>query len=847
MAVGVAPSHAELLERLAQAERELAQAREGHERLERELAEARDQSAGSREREAEGLARETATGEILPVIAGSPAAHAEGDAGRRLRALTEIGRLAMLGLEESAIVRHAPEAVARVLEADYVGLWRLDRDTGDLVVAATAGPLGGAFRPGLRRPPGLRTLNRVVLDGGRAFQTDDVGAHPDWVSRGFSRRHGLRSYVGVPLLAAGEAQGVLTVLFRGRLTLPAPDLELVEAIAAQAALALANARLLRAAERRAAEAEAVAEVGRAITGSLELTAVLDLIVDHACRLLRTRRSALAVAEREAGGPIYRFAALRGLGDVFPRLVRPRDPRDGTTAMAISERRTVWSADVLGDPTLALSDPTRRAVEAEGYRAALSAPLLAGDETLGALVVFRDQVGGFAAEEVRLLEVFAAQAAVALQNARAFEREQARRRQLEAVRDVTAELAREFDLRGLLELIVRRASALVRAAGGAVFLWDEGRGLLEPRAWHGAYGGAWLTGLSFRLGEGAAGEAAERRRGVMINDYRVSPRAIPEVVERSHLAAVVAEPILYQDRLIGVLVLGREREEPFGAGDAGLLRLFADQAAVAIENARLFEEAARSEAQGRLDRLKAEFLGTVSHELRTPLWLVMGYAEMLERDEDALRPEQRAMVGEIRRSAETMVRLVDDLLDFSASEQGQLRLRTRRVSVPEVLGDLVEGFRGRPGGERIRACLPRRLQAEVDPDRLTQIVSNLFSNALRYAPEGPVALRLNVKGPWVRVEVADRGPGVPPGERERIWEPFYRGAEEVRSPRRGTGLGLPVVRRLVELHGGQVGVGETPGGGATFWFTLPLRPAAAGEDSSAAGEGTATSAARAPSP
>ena len=742
------------------------------------------------------------------------------DSDRRLQALTEIGRLITLGLEESPILQHAAEAVARLLEAPFVGLWLLDPDRGDLVVAATAGPLRDGLEAGFRRPPAVRTLNRVVLESGRLFQTDEVEAHPAWMNHAFTRQHGLKSYLGVPLTVRDQPYGILAILFRERLTLGQQDLELVEAIAGQAAAALSNARLYQQAQRRAEEATAVAQVGRAINASLELQAVLDLIVEQACRLIGTSRSALAIAENAEGGPIYRFVARHGLSPEFPRRIQPRDPRDGTTAMAISERRPVWSADLLSDPSFTLSDTTREGVVGEGYRSVLSVPLLVGDATLGALVVYRDEAGRFSEDQVRLLGVFADQAASAIQNARAFQREQARRRQLEAVRDVTAELTRELGLTTLLDLILRRAGGLVEASAGGVYLWDEAAEELVPRAWRGV--GPWMSGIRCKLGEGAAGLAAERRTGVTLNNYPRSPHAHPLVVARSRLKSVLAEPVLYQDRLIGAIVLGRYDELPFSDQDAELLRLFADQAAIAIENARLFEQAAKAEALGELARLKAEFLGTVSHELRTPLWLVQGYAEMLAQHGKKLSAaEVETMTAEIQRGAATMVRLVDDLLDFSRTEQGRLVLRRRRVSIVEAARQVVDTFSSLPGGERITARLPRALEAEVDPDRFTQIVSNLLTNALRYAPGGPVVVSLTRRGGQLRVEVADTGPGIRPEEHERIWEKFYRGVQELNSPNRGTGLGLSVVKHLVELHGGQVGVRSVPGQGATFWFTLPL--------------------------
>ena len=740
---------------------------------------------------------------------------------RRLATVLQVNRRLALGPELAEILARITEEAARLLGAEAAGLRLVEGD--ELVRAASFGA-GSAIMVRERLPIGESLSGRVAAEG-RPIVSSDLGEDPryDPVHRAQALAQGLRAWLGAPLRGRDGVVGMLFVVTGEARQFSRADVGLLEAFADQAALAVENARLLATSERRAAEARAVAEVGRAITGSLELPAVLDLVVEQACRLLGTRRAALAIAEPEGGDAVYRFVARRGLGEQFEERVRGRHRLDGTTALAIVERRPVWSADILGDPALDLSPETRAGVEAEGYRAVLSVPLLEGDErALGALVVYRDAAGPFSANEVELLRVFADQAAIAIENARVFEREQERRRQLEAVREVAAELTRELDLTALLELVIRRSAELVGAVPGAVYLWDEADEVLVPRAWSGL--GEWISTVRLRLGEGVAGLAAERRRGVIVNDYRASPHAPRIVLEQSAISAVLGEPIVYQGRLVGVITLGREGGgPPFNGQDLGLLDLFADEAAIAIENARLFEQAARVEPLRELARLKSEFLGIASHELRSPLSLLHGYTELLMHRAPHLSADEVAeMADEMHAGSSLLVRLVDDLLEVSQLEQGQLQLQRRRVALSDVVGSLVQALRSRPSGERISAELPEGLEIDADPHRLGQVVDNLLTNALRYAPGGPIILRAARRGDELRVDVTDRGPGIPPAERARVWEKFYRGKHASLSPHRGAGLGLAVVKELVELHGGRVGVTSTPGGGTTFWFTVPVQ-------------------------
>jgi len=295
---------------------------------------------------------------------------------------------------------------------------------------------------------------------------------------------------------------------------------------------------------------------------------------------------------------------------------------------------------------------------------------------------------------------------------------------------------------------------------------------------------------------------------------------------SGLRSWLGVPLRGRERVLGTLAVLSRGERRFTKADVSVLEAFADQAAVAIENARLFRQAATVEAMRELARLKTEFLSTASHELRTPLSLIHGYSELLKHRAAQMAPEQVAtMASEIYAGSRTMVRLVDDLLDFSRLEQGRLPLRRRWVAVREMLGWLIDAFRRQPGGERIVAELDEG-EVYVDPERLSQVVGNLLTNALRYASDGPIVVRATRRDGWLHVQVTDRGPGIPPDEQTRIWEKFYRGSVTRDVQERGSGLGLAVVKHLVELHGGQVSLSSTPGGGTTFCLVVP---ATASED------------------
>jgi PAS domain S-box-containing protein len=346
--------------------------------------------------------------------------------------------------------------------------------------------------------------------------------------------------------------------------------------------------------RQARGLQALAAVDQHILGKADLGAVLRKIVTRTAELLGVERCGLFRLERTSDQ--LRFRCIQGLGlsEHYAREVCLA-PGQGAVGKAVEERRAVYTSDLLRDPALRIPAEMRTLLQQEGIEAVLAAPILLPDEAYGTLTVYRPAGYRFTPEEVELVSSLAGSAAIAIENARLFQEEQERRRQLEAVRAVTAEITRELDLTTLLELIHRRAAELVGAASGTVYLWDEAAQALIPQAWHGR--GEWMRNVRFRLGEGLVGTVAQRREGMILNDYRSWPQASPLILERDEFTAMLAEPLVYRDRLLGVITLNnRATGRPFRAQDRELLSLLSAQAALAIENARLFGEVSRGKTE-----------------------------------------------------------------------------------------------------------------------------------------------------------------------------------------------------------------------------------------------------------
>jgi len=732
----------------------------------------------------------------------------------RLRALNAVSRLVSSSLRVEKVLHAVARAARQLLQVDQVRLWILDPDRRELELVTWDG-LGSpdqGYRP---RLPLNDSVIGQILERREVYQTAEILDNPRWRSPDFVKAADLHAYLGLPLVAQGAQLGVLSILSRERRLFPDDDVELMQAFAAQAATAIANAQLYAQAERRARRLAAWTEASRLVTSSLELQEVLTAVVRSAKEVLDVDRARLWTLEDD--GELVLTAASDPDG-VGPGWIT-RMGADSLLGSVLHSGEVYQTTDVVAHPLVR----NRRYMEAEGLRGCIAVPIQVKERPFGVLALLTRQRRTFDADEVNVLRALGHQAAAAIENARLYQVQAKQAARLLALHGVAVSIMSSIRQADLLHTIVEHATRLVGADQGVVFLWDAGAAMLRP---------AQVVNIdptrgsprTRRRDEGITGLAFTERRVHLINDYPSHSAATPHGL-RSGLNAIIAAPMLASGEPLGVItVTSHAQSRRFDQEDALVLELLAAQAAVALENARLFEEVGQVEGLRELDRLKTEFLSTVSHELRTPLSYIHGYTELLMVRE--FPPgEVKEMVREIHRGSSSMVRLVDDLLDISRIESGQLSLRLAPTNLEALLRSAANVFDSQAPDHTVVADLPERPlpPAMVDPERIRQVITNLLSNAVRYSPGGgEVVVRARARGGMFRVEIEDHGVGIPPEEQARVFERFYRGTEAVASGRHGSGLGLAIVKYLIEAHGGQVGVESAIGHGSTFWFMLPAR-------------------------
>jgi len=762
----------------------------------------------------EALEQQTATSEILRVISSSP---------------TDI----------QPVLDTLVESAGRLCQAYDVTILRVDGDV--LRFAAHHGPIPQSSE--VDQVPMIRgtIAGRAVLDR-QTIQIADLQAETDEFPEGsaFARRLGHRSIVSVPMLREGTAIGVINLRRAEALPFTDKQIKLLETFADQAIIAIENVRLFKELEARnrdlteALEQQtATAEILRVIsTSPTDLQPVLDTVVTSAARFC----GAYDATMFHLDGGSLRLGAHHGPIPVPVGLLVPV-VRGTVSGRSVLERQTGHVADLQAE---AEEFPEGRAyARDQGFRTTLSVPLLREAAAIGTIVLRRAEVNPFTDKQIALLRTFADQAVIAIENVRLFKELEARTaeltqsvEQLTALGEVSRAVSSTLDVETVLQTVVSRARQLASADGCLIYEYDATTEQFHVRATDNldaAFGKA-MQHMPIRKGEGVSGRAAELGEPVQVADitqpgfYDSSVRG---VVIRAGYRAALSVPLLREDEVIGSLILIRKTPGEFSAEVVEALKTFATQSALAIQNARLFHEIEDKSRQLEVaSRHKSQFLANMSHELRTPLNAILGYTELLQDNIYGEIPEKaRETMARIERGGRHLLALINDVLDLSKIEAGQLTLSLTDYSLREVVHTVVTAMEplAKEKGLALAVTLDPDLPlARGDERRISQVLLNLVGNAVKFTDAGEVRIEARASDGAFLLSVSDTGPGIAAEDQARIFEEFQQADISNTRTKGGTGLGLSIARRILALHGGRIWVESTPGKGSTFSFTLPVR-------------------------
>jgi len=747
----------------------------------------------------EALEHQTATAEVLGIISRSP---------------TDVQPVLDAIVESAARVCGVDDVVLRLHEGDA------------MVPRAHFGSIPlGRVEISIDEPQ-----YRWIREHG-ALHVPDVRAQNDFptvVSTG-----GWRTYLAAPLRQKGELIGVLTARRTEVRTFTPVQIKLLETFADQAVIAIENVRLFRELTEALEQQTATSEILGVIASSpTDIQPVLKTVAANAARLCEATDAQIRLVEDDGTRLVASF------GNAPAPEFSPTSPgRVG--GRAILNRETVHVHDLVEASKTDFLD-SREVLNRTGTRTILSTPMLREGTPIGVINIRRTEVRPFSERQIKLLETFAAQAVIAIENVRLFQELEERTRELahsvgelKALGEVGQAVSSTLDLQTVLSTIVGHAVQLTGTSGGVIYEYDETAQEFHLRASYRMEEEIVqaLQATPVRLGQGATGQAATTRAPVQVPNIleQREPTAttVRPILARLGYRSVLAVPLLREERIMGALTVWRKEAGDFSPEVVNLLQTFATQSALAIQNARLFREIEDKSRQiEAANRHKSEFLANMSHELRTPLNAIIGFSEVLgERLFGELNEKQAEYTDDILTSGRHLLSLINEILDLSKVEAGRMELELATFDLPLAIDNARTFVRERATkhGITLDVTVDERLGEFVGDERkIKQILLNLLSNAVKFTPEGGrIGIKAKQADGAVEISVSDTGIGIAPEDQPKIFEEFRQVGGDYAHKVEGTGLGLTLAKKFVELHGGKIWVESEVGKGSKFTFTLPF--------------------------
>ncbi len=575
-------------------------------------------------------------------------------------------------------------------------------------------------------------------------------------------------------------------------------------------------------ERRAHDAERLAEAAGAVSASLDVDITLEKVAELAAQLLQLEAAATCLFDEAEGSISLRiWSKQNALLSIDIHSLEALLSR--TEALTLIQER---GEPVIIDDVLTSTLLPATLLEQLGIRSIAMLPLTTARGVIGFIAAPKCAYYHWVVDDVRLALAFASQSAIAIENARLFATLQQHNRRIEVINTLAQLLSTLPDPNQHLDVILKRITEIMELDAGMILLLDQDGSEISLVAHCGLpdITSLDISDLPLQPLREVVGLVVALGESMLVCSQEGKGCIVHAPLSNLGLCGLMAVPLVASSNILGVLLVGSHSPRKLTEEDLSLFTAIGQQLGLALTNAQLLRSTSEMEALREADRLKSGFIAAVSHDLRSPLTAIRASVDsLLDQGDIQSARAQEHLLHNIAGQASRLGRLVDQLLDLSRIEAGALALDRDWTELPVLIADTLAKFEGLNSGCRVECDLSRDLPLYyVDPDRLVQVLWNLLENASKYAlPCSSIRVETSWTGSEVLIGVADRGPGIPPEEHEKIFQHFYRLNRDIRTHTQGSGLGLAICQGIVQAHGGRIWVEDRPGGGSVFRIALPL--------------------------
>ena len=576
-------------------------------------------------------------------------------------------------------------------------------------------------------------------------------------------------------------------------------------------------------QRRVHDAERLVMAAGTISASLDLDITLKKVAEQAAYLLRLESATVFLFDDTGdlvslhNWPEQSPFWSESMGELLKELFEQAE-----ATLLVQERgEPVFVEDILISDILPVA-----LVNLMGVRSLAMLPLVSARGVIGFIAAPKSITYQWTVDDVRLSQALAAQSASAIENAKMYHTLQQHNRRIEVVSTMAQLLNMLPDPNNHLDLILKRITEIMDLQAGMILLLDENRGCLNLVAHCGLSGEIALDLYEYPLKTlyEVACLVVAARESLLLCCVESNGHALHKPLIALGFCDVMAVPLIANNTIMGVLLIGSHDHRELTDEDLALFTAIGQQLGLTLKNTQLLRSESEMKVLREADQLKSNFIAAVSHDLRSPLTAIRASVESL-LDCEGFWPvrEHEHVLHNIAGQASRLGRLVDQLLDLSRIEAGALPLDREWTDLSVLIADTLTRFETLNRGCKVERVLAPNLPLHyVDPDRFVQVLWNLLENAHKYSSlYASIEVEAHAVGNEVVLIVADQGPGIPAGEREKIFQHFYRLDRDQRTHTQGSGLGLAICRGIVEAHGGRVWVEDRQGGGSNFYVALPL--------------------------